>query len=194
MTGLRHVRCLLLVVFAAGLRAEDKPAGEPARPDNWLVDAMTQPTEGSGGESKGVRASNATGAPKNLGSPGGPEDGTVNPLSNYLAAWMTPRDLELLKARDAATNPAGSAATPGRTAGAPSVTPATQRVNPYLPAPSSAPKTQLTIAPVVPAPKPPTALSPPSKTEDAPAKTTGPPAERQKAQDDAKYFPQLKRF
>ena len=196
MTGRRHLRSLLLVVLVTGLRAEEKPASESGNSGNWLVDAMSEKPAGpKGGPAEaallGARAPGT--AAVQAGSR--PDGSTVNPLSNYLATWMTPHDLEVLKLKDAEPNPTIPGGTAGRRNQPPATLTAGAPANPYLaglaPAASADGK-----APV----NPPAALTRPApaalaaKSDAAPAKTPGPPAEVLKSQDDAKYFPQLKRF
>ncbi len=195
MTGPRHLRCLLLVVVAAGLRAEEKPAGEPGKTGNWLVDAMDEKAAAPRGAAvTGARP--GTGATDASSLPAGsrPVDGTANPLSSYLTTWMTPHDVEVLKLKGPEPSPSGLTAesSPGpkarsvQTAGTPS--------NPYLPGPAPAAPAGGKIPPGTPAVPLPAPASLAAKNEAAPAKTPGPPPEVLKSQDDAKHFPQLKRF
>ncbi len=195
MNGPSSLRCLMLMILAAGLRAEEKPTGETAKPANWLVDGVAEQTAGSRDDPKTGAAPGETGRRTNALRAGTkPDDEDVNPLSSYLKAWITPRDYELLKAKGSDANPPGANVETGRAARAPAgLTPGLQ-ANPYLadaaPGVTAKPKTP---------PNPPTATPPVAASlvvkDDAPvAKTPGPPAEVRKAQDDAKYFPQLKRF
>jgi hypothetical protein len=66
--------------------------------------------------------------------------------------------------------------------------------NPYLPGVAPSVTAKPKPRPNPPATTPPESASLAAKDNAAPAKTAGPPAEVRKAQDDAKYFPQLKRF
>ena len=195
MTGPRQLRCMLLVALATGLRAEEKPAGEPVKPGNWLVDAMDEKSPASRGAAATVARpgeSPVTASAAHAGSR--PDDGAVNPLSSYLATWMTPHDLEVLKLKGPETNPTGGAGASSRgstprgslTAGAPA--------NPYLPGPAPVAPVDGKAPPVTPAATLPAPASLAVKNDATPAKTPGPPAEVLKSQDDAKYFPQLKRF
>lgn len=190
-TGFRGV---LLAALAVGLRAEEKPAGEPAKSGNWLVDAMADSTADSRSESK-PGGSLAEGASRANASRSGskPGDGAVNPLSSYLTTWMTPRDVEILKIKGA------DAHTPGIPAGSEQdrmvsrgTTPE-PRTNPYLTDPVQAP-TVVKAPPSLPAPPPPSLATPALKNDAAPAKVPSPPADLLKSQDDSKYFPQLKHF
>lgn len=191
----RCFRCLLLPVFAAGLRAEEKPAGEPAKSAGWLVDAMAEKTAGSQDESKSGAVPGDTRSTTNASLAASmPEAGAVNPLSPYLKAWITPRDLELLKIKGSGADPLSVATGAGLDAKTLGLLTPDVRANPYLAdlvpgvpasvkAPQSAPAAPL-LAPAAPA----------AKNDAAPAKTPGPPADVLKSQDDAKYFPQLKHF
>ena len=198
MKGAPCLRCLLLVVvLAAGLRAEVKPAEEPAKTGNWLVDAMAGKTAGAQDESKAKGlpgdARSGTNDPRAAYKP---EEAGVNPLSSYLNAWMTPRDLELLKAQGAdapasASRPVAPASRvlPGLNGRTPD-----PQGNPYVVDPTTTPTIAAKLPPPAPAPKPAATPLAEGKNAAAPAKTPGPPADVLKSQDDAKYFPQLKRF
>ena len=144
-----------------------------------------------------------------------------NPLAGYMAGWMTSRDFNLLAKPDTGGAPgwsgggpspavAGSgeafAASPaffsaiggsvevgaakgGGPAGAPE--------NPYLqaltlPAPAPVPAVPPVLAPPSPASFP--SVLPPLDAPAPPARTEVARPELQKRDDDAKYFPQLKRF
>ena len=195
MNGPPSLRCLLLVVLATGLQAEEKPAGESEKSANWLVDAMTQQPAGLRDDSKTGVVQGETGPRARAAHLGAnPEDGAVNPLSSYLKTWITPRDYELLKAKGSDAQVPGVTAGAGREAMVPAGLSPGLPANPYLavadPGVAAKPK---------PPQNPPTATPPVSaslavKDDAAPVKTPGPPAEVRKAQDDAKYFPQLKRF
>jgi len=196
MSGIRHLIFLLLVVVATGLRAEEKPVGESPKSGNWLVDAMAGNADGSSGETKNARSGNTAPAKKGSRAPAKPEEGVVNPLSSYLTTWMTPRDIELLKAKDEAANSSGLAA--AAIAGQPSTVlnadPQGQRPNPYVNSTPQGSTAGIKTPPTAPAPKPPASLVPEVKNDGAPVKTPGPPADVRKAQEESKYFPQLKRF
>jgi hypothetical protein len=191
----RLIRCLLLPVLAAGLRAEEKPAGEPAKSAGWLVDAMAEKTGGSPDESKSSAVPGDPGPATKASLAGSKlENGAVNPLSPYLKAWITPRDFELLKTKGSGADPLGVATGAGLDTKMLGLLTPDVRANPYLadllpgiPAGEKAPQS----APAAPLPAP---VAPAAKNDAAPAKTPGPPADVLKSQDDAKYFPQLKHF
>ena len=142
-----------------------------------------------------------------------------NPLTSYMSSWMTPHDFELLKVKSPEPglavstektlerpvagelynglmrmeNPMGA----GRMAAAP----AELRPNPYLAdftlgVPSAGVRELMAMpAPNMPGYLPPaSAIPPPPKSDSAPAKNQPNPIDLLKSQDDAKYFPQLKRF
>lgn len=146
----------------------------------------------------------------------------ANPLDGYLAGWMTPGDYQLLKAAPerggAGALPASVSGTPGLPTTAPSTASliggltqgsaptqaAEPRVNPYLivPPPSNL---EFNATPLVgpasgaaPAPLPPPApLAPVSAAPEPSAAKPGaatPASELNRARDEQKYFPQLKRF
>jgi len=191
----RCLRCLLLTALAAGLRAEEKPAGEPTKSGSWLVDAMNEKTAGAQDESKsGAAPGDAGSAAKDPLAASKPEDRAVNPLSPYLKAWITPRDLELLKVKSSDADLLAAAIRTGRDTKTLGVLTPDERANPYLAdlAPVVPIKVKaLPSAPPAPLPAPP---APATKNDAAPSKTPGPPAEVLKSQDDVKYFPQLKHF
>lgn len=118
----------------------------------------------------------------------------MNPLSSYLATWMTPHDLEVLKLKDSTTNPTGLAGATGRSSKTRGGLTTGPPANPYLPVPAPMAPAEGKTPPGAPAATLPAPASLAAKTETAPAKTPGPPAEVIKSQADAKYFPQLKRF
>ncbi len=195
MAGPRHLRCLLLVVLATGLRAEEKPADAPVKTGNWLVDAMdVKATATRGASAQGTQSGVSVAAAATAPTGSRLEQGVVNPLSAYLATWMTPHDLEVLKLKESATNPNGLAGASvrssktrgGLTAGAPA--------NPYLPGPAPAAPVDGKAPPGIPAATLPAPASLAVNNDATPAKPPGPPVEMLKSQGDAKYFPQLKRF
>ena len=196
MKGPFSFRCLLLVALATGVRAEEKPAGGPNKSGNWLVDAMTGTPADSPDDSKSGEAPGG-GRPMARDQPAGtkPADGVVNPLSSYLKTWITSRDYELLKAKGSDGNPRGLTAGAGRDdALAPAGLTPGMPPNPYLPDAAPGVAAKPIPRPNPPAATPPGSVSLAAKDNAAPAKTAGPPAEVRKAQDDSKYFPQLKRF
>ena len=186
-------RGLLWVALAAGLHAEEKPAGEPAKSANWLVDGVA----GQTADDAKLGASTADGRSTENSSRAyaKPDNGTANPLSSYLTTWMTPRDVEILKLRSAdATTPGGTTIT-AQDRSVSQGPAANLRKNPYLSDPAAEPPISAKNPPVTPvAPAPVSLAPPPPKDAATPAKTPGPPADLLKSQDDAKYFPQLKRF
>ena len=195
MKGPSSLRCLLLVALATGVRAEEKPAGEPNKSANWLVDAMAEkPTDSQNDAKSGGAPGDGRSLAKDPYAITKPADGVVNPLSSYLKTWITPRDYELLKAKGTDVNPAGVPLGINRDATAPAGLFPGMPVNPYLanaaPDVTAKPKPR----PNPPAATPPEPASLAVKDDAAPAKTAGAPAEVRKAQDDSKYFPQLKRF
>jgi hypothetical protein len=196
MKGLSSIRGLLVVVvLAARLRAQEKPAGEPEKSANWLVDAMAQQPAGARDDSKtGVAPGEAGRMAKATHAGTKPEDEDANPLSSYLKTWITPRDYELLKPKGSAANAPGVTVGTGRDVTAPTGLTQGMQANPYVadtaPSVTAKPKTP----PNPPIAAPPASASMAAKDDAAPAKAAGPPADVRKAQDDAKYFPQLKRF
>lgn len=185
--------------------SQTRPGSRPSKSANWLLDAMGEttadplnelrsgmPPGGNGRENSWSAAQDSAGLEQTLRSPAPkPGDAVENPLTAYMAAWMTPHDLELLKDKGAEANtpltpnqpPAGM-----RPAGGPGADP---RANPYLadlaPGLSEGPKDL--------APAPGQALAVPGPKGDfAPLENQPPPAEQFKLPDDSKYFPQLKRF
>jgi hypothetical protein len=123
-----------------------------------------------------------------------PADGVVNPLSSYLKAWITPRDYELLKAKDSDAKPPGAMVGVGRNAMAPTGLFPGMPANPYLPDAAPGITAKPKAHPIPPAAPPPESASLAVKNDATSPKTAGPPAEVRKAQDESKYFPQLKRF
>lgn len=149
-----------------------------------------------------------------------PEDGTVfNPLTPYLAGWMTPQDYALLGASlqknagpaDTAHSVAGALTTTGLEGPATSINPASaagiapnktgmappSRENPFLEALNSPPPAPLPspagAAMQLPPPAPaPIMSAPPASAPIAPAKSKLP--DFVKPQTDEKYFKPLKRF
>ena len=195
MKGPTSLRCLLLVVSAAGLQAEEKPAGEPNKSANWLVDGMAEKPADSRDDSKfGEARGDGRSTAKDPYAGTKRTDGVVNPLTSYLKTWITPRDYELLKAKGSDANPPGVPLGIARDPVAPAGMFPGMPANPYLvnavPGVTAKPKP----GPNSPATPPPESASLAAKADAAPAKTAGPPAEVRKAQDDSKYFPQLKRF
>jgi hypothetical protein len=193
MMYLSRLSGLLLATLVLSLRAEEKPAA-PANSANWLVDAMAEKPAASRKELRADATHRDRGLLPNTASPYSlPQNRDANPLSSYLATWMTPRDIEILKIKEAAD---GGTTRPSSTprsrsaSGAPQSAPAP---NPYLVelAPPTSPSAKIAVPP--PPPLPPS-LAAPAPKKDAPAKTAGPPPDLLKAQEEQKYFPQLKRF
>ena len=186
---------LLLAVIVPTVRADEKPAGEQPKSANWLVDAMAEKPAVSRGELR-------LGATRPVGRVFGtasspyvlPKGQEANPLSSYLATWMTPRDIEILKINEGAARASGVAVSPEQRRLAASAAAAGPRENPYLVdlSPPSAPTSK--VAATTPAQPPPSLALPAPKNDAAPAKTPGPPPDLIKAKDEQKYFPQLKRF
>jgi len=205
----------------------------------WLVDAMEEKKPDSRSHArKGDRAttderddatdSNTATDPANLltapaeknerESPRTPAAATDNPLNNYMAGWMTPKDYDLLKVRP--ETDAGAIAGPARVgesaATAPGVEsllrpsssgPGAERApfmlpdsksNPYLadllPSPGGGPAEALRLPPPPPAPTRVESFAPLPKNDLPPPKSAVSPADLLKPSNDAKYFPQLKRF
>jgi hypothetical protein len=191
--------------------------------ENWLVEAM-QPRNGSAAadsedrsaSAEGKSAETAAGATRNKfeqrPTPRERVEPIVNPLTHYMAGWMTPQDFKLLQPtltaeRDptrsgreefAASLPlAGAASTADRlplgktTADAASRPP---RENPFLAALGpTTPVAASGIANSPTAPRPPVVVAPP-----APSPTPAPTSQNVpafvKPLDDAKYFKPLKKF
>ena len=188
------LRSVLLAALAAGLHAEEKPAGNPEKSANWLVDAMAEKTADPRDASRPGVASADAGSATNARGYSKPEDGSANPLSSYLAAWMTPRDLEILKIKTTDANTPGVTTGPGQdrlVSRGPAQGPLT---NPYLADPTPPTSISPKTPPTLPVPAPATLAPPAPKNDAAPAKTPGPPADLIKSQEEQKYFPQLKRF
>jgi hypothetical protein len=140
-----------------------------------------------------------------------PAAGTANPLTTYMAAWMTPRDFELLQVRPTEPNasPVTARMPVGREAlrtgatpvgGGPAVTglggPGLEApANPYLvdmtPKPLIGPKGPVAVVPSV---APPAAAVPANPGAVTPPTPPAPAANRLTGKDDAKFFPQLRRF
>jgi hypothetical protein len=187
----------LLLLLAAGLRAEEQPADTPARSDNWLVEGVTGKTNAGSDAAKSSAAPGDNGqTPSGRAASDPSAKNVVNPLSSYLEGWMSPQDFALLKAKEADANTPGVDAATGQSPGKPTPARTGRTVNPYLvetpptipaPAPSkpTQPAASLAAAGVAPAP---------GKNDPPAAKTPAPPPDVLKAQDDSKYFPQLKRF
>lgn len=219
-------------------RSKGSAAAKGAKSANWLVDAMTEKRPDARNERRageGGRETTATEpetetdpleapAVESKKEPLGPKPSVSadNPLTSYMAGWMTPKDFELLKVRTAETNfnaapdreaerasdPAGlegllrgEASMGGGGRAGTAVPPvATRATNPYLadlgsmggPAGPNE-RTGLLVA-GGPADGPAPLLAPTPKVETAPVKTDPPPDDRLKPTDDAKYFRQLKRF
>jgi hypothetical protein len=217
-------------VSATDLPASNLPlprsgsTAKPAKSANWLLDAMTEKKSdplddlragqsasdaGSGnslsleGNLPGQPAKDANASVKSL-------DAADNPLTSFMSAWMTPRDLELLKVKNADTS--GTGAT-GRTAAdgslhgdglgtgrGPNAANAglDAHINPYLA--NSAPgltegTKDLEAGPALGVPSyAPASSLPAIKGDFDPVKPRVPPADLLKPQDDSKYFPQLKHF
>lgn len=217
-------------VSAADLPASNLPlsrggsAAKPAKAANWLLDAMAEKKSdplddlragqsasdaGSGnslsleGNLPGQPAKDANASVKSL-------DAADNPLTSFMSAWMTPRDLELLKVKNADTSGPGAT---GRTAAdgslhgdglgtgrGPNAANAglDAHINPYLA--NSAPgltegTKDLEAGPALGVPSyAPASSLPAIKGDFDPVKPPVPPADLLKPQDDSKYFPQLKRF
>ena len=218
-------------------KAQDLKNGKTG---NWLVDAMNDKKPGSRDGAKPATAAvgeedePATTLAAESKEPSRDERksrgaasaqttaAADNPLTTYMSAWMTPKDLELLKVK-----PADSvlAAAPERGAGGPAETgmpdglvrsdngvtavdaaaagsPSTERrANPYLAEFSPDAGSQTAIkellsppAPTGAAPPPAASLLAPVPGDPGPAKSEPAPLDLLKAPSDAKYFPQLKRF
>jgi len=189
------LRCALLVALAAGLRAQEKPAEEPAKSANWLVDAMADKAADSRDDAK-PGASQADGRSATAVSHvfPKPDDGAANPLSSYLATWMTPRDLEILKIKSTDANIPGGTTVSGKDRSAARGPATNLNKNPYLIDIAPEVATNAKEPPPAPAPKSLVLVPPAEKKDAAPAKTPGPPPDLIKSQEDQKYFPQLKRF
>jgi hypothetical protein len=205
-------------------------AAKPAKSANWLVDAMMENKPAESGSSKSARLPGtgpnaeiklATDLPEAADT--GKKAGVMearrgaaldNPLTTYMAAWMTPKDFDLLKVKTAESNfnagpdqalarPADAVALDGLMRGdssvnlgrnsAPVIEP---RVNPYLAdlAPGPADAGFGLTAPGGGNFAPPTTAPLVPKNDLAPVKTEVPPGDLLKKPGDAKYFPQLKRF
>ena len=213
----------------AAQRKKDQ-AAKPAKSANWLVDAMMEkkPGEASGSKSVSLPSADpnaelklATDLPENADT--GKKTSVMeakqgaaldNPLTTYMATWMTPKDFDLLKVQTAESNfntgpdqalarPSDAVALEGLMRGDSSVSlgrtagpVAEPRVNPYLvdlgPGPADAGISLTAPGGVNFAPPTPAPLAP--KNDLAPAKTEVAPGDLLKTPADAKYFPQLKRF
>jgi hypothetical protein len=151
------------------------------------------------------------------------KDAAPNPLAGYMAGWMTSRDFNLLAKPDTGGAPgspegiSGSPITGATEAFSPSSAffsaavggpvdfgssrgsgPTGAPENPYLqaltqPPPSSTLPPALTLPPMS-APAPVSSVLPPLDNPAPPARLEFAHPELQKRDDDAKYFPQLKRF
>ena len=186
--------------------SQARPVARPAKSSNWLLEAMGEKkpeplnglssgmTSGEGG--RGISLSSEqdliASEPKLPSAGAKSGDAVENPLTAYMASWMTPHDLELLKDKGAETNaPVGAGQTPVGTRPAVRGLGGDLRANPYLvdlfPGMTEGPKD------LSPAPGPTLAL--PAPTSDlAPLKNQPQPSDQFKLSDDSKYFPQLKRF
>lgn len=217
----------------AAQKKKDK-AAKAGKRDNWLVDAMAEKKPADQDELKmGGTTERGSGSTLNLvqdlAGPSRnelatttaatkPPTGADNPLTQFMAGWMTPKDFDLLKIKPADENlgispeqgldraaiPGGSSVPRsdgltgmGRSAGSGAGT--DPRPNPYLADFGALPGTELKDALSLPAPPvsgyaPPPPLAPVSKPEIAPVRRDPPQGETLKPSTDAKYFPQLKRF
>jgi hypothetical protein len=236
-----HLSSDEMAVFLESEAAQKKKAKDPkkGKSENWLVDAINEKKPDSRDEAKaGVAAGSedeeATAlaadvkeAPRNdsdskaASALAKQAPAADNPLTAYMTAWMTPKDLDLLKVKPAETNltptpdkgPGGPAETGlfdgllhGDTASGSGNTAVTgpaaeSRTNPYLAefAPDSTSvagmKDLLNLpAPGSPSYTPPVPLLPPVPNDPGPAKTGTSPMDLLKTPSDTKYFPQLKRF
>ena len=212
------------------------PAGAAAakKSTNWLVDAMMKKPTGmtaekgrledkSGLENEEVRSENETDErsrdPK-VSSKADRQDARqstepiVNPLTNFMAGWMTPQDYKLLQSGMGAESPANLVARgeqasntvfPGAgavvpsgfsTVGKPTPGPGTQipKENPFLQEFTAIAATASKPSAIPPAVivNPPTAKASMPVPEPPPPRSTSPGFV--KPNDDAKYFKPLKRF
>lgn len=220
----------------AGARQPGDKAHGNSKSENWLVDAMTRDQPASHADSKpeplatkppgtelslveGVAEQERIAANKTSAAPKPPPP-RDNPLTNYMASWMTAKDFDLLQAKPADATGAPAPDRPadrtaelrgnrlaapeataelGRTLGGRDAPDA--RSNPYLNSftpPPTAPAgprdlPNLTGAPNLPTFQPPPANLAPPKNEFAPPPDL-PRPEPHRPVDDSKYFPQLKRF
>ena len=236
-----HLSSDEMAVFLESEAAQKKKAKDPKKGNsgNWLVDAMAEkkPDSRDGPKPEAVSAledepaASLAGEVKTLPRDEAKSNPALakqapaaadNPLTTYMSAWMTPKDLELLKAKPedpglgAAPDkgPGGSAETgmldglvrsdnglsPGNAAAA-GLSSAERRPNPYLAefAPDAASLAGMKELPGLPAPNgpgtaPAASVLVPVPNDPGPAKTEAAPLDLLKPPADAKYFPQLKRF
>lgn len=185
--------------------SQGRIGSRPGKSANWLLEAMGEKTTdpltdlrsgmlpgGNGRDNSLSSGQDLAGLDQKLPPPAKkPGDVVENPLTAYMASWMTPHDLELLKDKGAEANPplAENQSPAGmRPAGGLG---ADSRANPYLA--DLAPG--LIEGPKDLAPAPGQALPGPGPKGDfAPLKNQPPPSDQFKLPDDSKYFPQLKRF
>ncbi len=214
-------------------KAKDLKKGKS---ENWLVDAMSEKKTDSRDEGKATAISGTEDEPatsltadvkdvprndtKSNTASAKPAAAGDNPLTTYMSAWMTPKDLDLLKVKPAETNlVAGPDKTPehgadaamfdGLVRGDPAIgsvdtgsrPTAETRTNPYLAefAPDSTAAAGMKDLLSLPAPSGPSyspahPLLPTAQNDLSPAKTGTAPMDLLKTPNDAKYFPQLKRF
>jgi len=231
-----------LTAFLAMQAAEkqhekEKAGGKTKRSSNWLLDAMNE--QKTGEKDKDGTATLGTGSDEldpahvALAGTGEPSVATEskrdraakppvnadNPLSNYMAGWMTPRDYDVLKVKPAdnslAPIPEGTTASRGgdpanldsllRGESVPPPAPLANpigetKANPYvgdlgqIPGLEAVKEAPGPAAPGLPgfapaAPAPATVRGDQNPPPEAP-----PPADPLKPSEDAKYFKQLKRF
>jgi hypothetical protein len=236
-----HLSSDEMAVFLESEAAQKKKAKDPkkGKSENWLVDAMNAKRPDSRDEVKAgmaadpedeqaaALAADVKEAPRNDSDPKSgsalakPAPAADNPLTAYMSAWMTPKDLDLLKVKPAETTltaavdkGAGGPAETGLVDGllrsdtttgsgnaAPTGPAAESRTNPYLAefatdsTPAAGMKDLLNLpAPGSPSYTPPVTLLPAVPNDLGPAKTGTSPMDLLKTPSDTKYFPQLKRF
>lgn len=211
-----------------GAYAPSSKSSSSGRGGNWLVEAMSKPAGAvdSAASNDPLSASDPT-KPSSPNDPlaiaAAPPDSrsavtakpdtapTANPLKDYMATWMTPKDYALLKPKTSTTSTT-SADSLGSLDGTPRAESGAKlanggqanggkekRVNPYLesvnpaPAPKSATNDAQLAPPLTLVPPTPTAQPAPGPNLQAPPPDSKTPAPFRPA-NDSKYFPQLKRF
>lgn len=208
-----------LLMLGEDSRAKDGKAGSDSRSRLGLSDVEKDGILGTrSGSQRGADA-----AADGKADPASLKDAAPNPLAGYMAGWMTSRDFNLLARPETGGAPGLSGGSPVSRVTAPAETfspssaffsaagggpvevgpargegPAGAPENPYLqaltlPAPSPAQPPAL-VFPSSPGPAPFPTVLPPMDRPTPPERGELSHPELQKRDDDAKYFPQLKRF
>ncbi len=232
-----ELTAFLAMQAAEKQRDKEKAGGKAKRSSSWLLDAMNE--QKTGEKDKDGTATLGTGSdevdPAHLALAGTTEASVAteskreraakppvnadNPLSNYMAGWMTPRDYDVLKVKPAdnslAPIPEGTTASRGGDPAnldsllrgesvpppAPLANPAGEtKANPYvadfgpIPGLETVKEAPGPAAPGLPSFGPVAPANTTVRVDQTPPPEAPPPADPLKPSSDAKYFKQLKRF